>query len=126
MSNLAQASTGTNIGRLLRRDGEETAGTAQKIFRAGTAKTLITTVETRAQTQLPSSKDAKRLKLVEVSVFGSVPKAVLDSGAVPNVTAANVCSQLHFQPHSTNRRMKMSDGSEETLLREIERVPITV
>lgn len=40
--------------------------------------------------------------------------------------SAKICSQLHIQPHDTNRRMKMADGTEAMVLGDVGEVPFTV
>lgn len=59
-------------------------------------------------------------------MFGSTGQVLFDSGAVTNVIAASLCSQLHLQPHNQNRRMGTVDEFEATVLGEIDKVPITV
>lgn len=64
--------------------------------------------------------------MVEVIVFGTVVRDLFDSGAVPDVMFADLCSRLHLEPPKTNRRMKVADGTETGVVGEVTKVAITV
>lgn len=83
-------------------------------------------VDRKTVSQAALLDDTKQLKLVEVFFFGSTAQVPFDFRAVPNITAASLCSQLHLQTHSTNRRMTMADGFKATVLGEVDNVPMTV
>lgn len=68
----------------------------------------------------------KRLKIVEVFVYTSVVSALFDSGAVPNVMCAKLCSELHLETRVTDRKMRTADGLEACVLGEVHELPITV
>lgn len=73
-----------------------------------------------------SSDDGKWLELVKVSIFCSYAELLFDTGVTPIVMSANICAQLHLQPRDTNRRMKMTDGTEAIVFGKVGKVPITV
>lgn len=80
----------------------------------------------RIVTARNTTDDAKRLELVEIIVFETVVRALLDSGAVPNVMSVNICSPLHLEPHETNRIMKMADGTETGVVGKVTKIAITI
>lgn len=49
-------------------------------------------------------------------VYESVIRALFDSGAVPNVMFAKLCSELHMKSKETFRKMRMADGLEAFVL----------
>lgn len=59
-------------------------------------------------------------------MFRTSAEVLFDSEAVSNVIFASMCSQLHFKPHGTSRRMKMVDGLKARVLGEMEQIPIKV
>lgn len=66
------------------------------------------------------------MELVEVSVFGSYTKILLDSSVVPNVLSTSMCAWLHLQSQKNRRIMKMANWSEAETLEEVNKIPITI
>lgn len=82
--------------------------------------------EKEENTRRRITDETKRIKLVGVSVFGTSSKALFDSGAVLKVTSATLCGHLGLEPEPTARKVKMTDGSEAVVDREVTNVQLSV
>lgn len=69
-------------------------------------------------------EDNKRLKLSEIVVYGTHMRDLFVSRADPNVILGDLCNCLHNQPHNTNERISMVDGTEAGVLEEVTKVAI--
>lgn len=89
---LAKSNDGINIRQPLKGGVKEAAVTARRTFEGSAGRKVMATVERNSwQRILPN--DAKQLRLIEVSVFGTNAKLLFDSETVPNVMSAIICSQ---------------------------------
>lgn len=86
----------------------------------------MATIKRKTVLQVKVLEDSKILNLPEVSVFERTAQVLFDSGAIPNMTAADIRSQQHLQPHSTNIRIRIADRFNATVLGEIDKVPFIV
>lgn len=126
LSSLAQTNEGISFGQSLRRNAKGADTMFSKPFRGKTERKIMAIMERWTVRQAAVFDDSKRLNLVEVSVVGITAQVLCNSGDVPNIMAARLCSQLHIQPYSTNREIKMTNGSEDTVPRKVKKVPTTV
>lgn len=78
----------------------------------------------------------RRLKMVEMEVYGTRTRALLDTGALRNIISGDLCRRLHLVPQQTTLRITVADGkaarvlgavtaSQLTLLRSLCRILIS-
>lgn len=70
--------------------------------------------------------DSERLKLVEVTVFETLMRAVFHFCAVTNVMCGDLCSRLQFKTHSKYRKIKIAVRTEKEVIDEVTKVAATV
>lgn len=75
---------------------------------------------------LANKEIPKKLKLVKVSIFGTMVRVLYDSDAMPNVMYAKWCSDFRFQVLAKWRLMKMADCTEAWVEGEVSNNLVTV
>lgn len=98
----------------MRKNAETVTG---GIFRCRTSKRPLVEIEGSGNSEIigeyrEETENSTRLKLIEVTVFVTFARALLDLDAFLNVMFADLCNRHPRQPHPMTRRMKMADGTE--------------
>ena len=114
VSSLADAPSGFTFGQLIRGDGDEAKKQIRRLFNSRPRCPVAASIGT-----LP-----KRLKVVSVQIYGTHMRALLDSGAIPNVMNASVASKLSLSPKPTSTKITVAIGHKTTCLGSIEDVPV--
>ena len=115
VSSLANAPSGLTFGQLIRKDGDEAKKKIRRLFTSRPTCPVAASIGT-----LP-----KRLKVVSVQVYGIQMRALLDSGAIPNIMNASVASKLSLSPKPTSTNITVANGQKTTWLGSIEDVPVS-
>lgn len=68
--------------------------------------------------------EPRRLEVVPAKVYGTVVKALLDTGAVPNLIEAPLAKILSNEPQETTRIINMEDGNKAIVLRTVSNIPL--
>ena len=115
VSSLANAPSGSTLGQLIRGDGDEAKKEVRRLFNSRPRRPVAASIGT-----LP-----KRLKVAAVQVYETQMRALLDSGAIPNVMNASVGSKLSLSPKPTSTKITVANGQKTTCLGSIENVPVS-
>ena len=113
VSSLVNAPSGLTFVQLIRGDGDEAKKEIRRLFTSRPRRSVAASIGT-----LP-----KRLKVVAVQVYGTQMRALLDSGAIPNVMNASVASKLSLSPKPTSTKITVRQKT--TCLGSIEDVPVS-
>lgn len=128
---LAQADSGINIGPFLRGNAKAAEAVAQCIFGGHTGKRVLSATvgcppSERADKDSKITDDPKQLRLVAIIVIGTFLRVLFYSGTVSNAMSSDLRNCLHLQPRSTNRRMRIADGTETGAIGKVTKVAVTV
>lgn len=96
-----------NLRQLLRGATWYSEAAARHILRERPSERVLAALENhciikKAAIAQSSKEDNKWLKLREVRMFGTLPRALLDSGAVSNITSVALCDHLLPEPQEKN------------------------
>ena len=116
---LANASTGLTFGQLLRGDAAEAAKEIRRLFSPLKNRRL-----SKAAPAL-NVQNKRVLMVAPVRIFGREIRALLDTGAIPNIISADLARQLCLLPKRTKQRITVADGSSANCIGRVKDVPIT-
>lgn len=67
----------------------------------------------------------RKLHMVSVKVYGSDVRALLDTGALPNIMSHRLCEESHLNPSENLRRIKVADRATARVWGELKGVLVT-
>ena len=112
VSSLTNAPPRLVVGQVIRGAGEEAEKEICSLFNSRSTGPVAVSIG-----PLP-----KRMKVVSVQVYGTQIRALLDSGAIPNLMNASVASKLSVSPYPTSTNITVATGQTTTCLGFIEEV----